>query len=321
MIRKFQDTDLNAVADIWLDTNRKAHDFIPVQYWEDRFGMVKEMLPQAEIYVYEGKLAGQILGFIGLTDHYIEGIFVRSEVQSEGIGKQLIDFVKRIKKVLSLNVYQKNVRAIKFYQREGFQIQNEAVEEDTGEAEYGMVWKRDYHHEKDGFILRLAREEDAERYYEQNYSPLDKEVVRFTGSREQFTREEVISFFLKSIEDSDRYFFLIIAPNGRIIGESVINEIDWDSRCANFRIAIFSSAERGKGIGTWVTKATCDFAFSELKLHRLELDVYSFNSRAERMYLKVGFKKEGIRREAVMIENRYVDDIIMALLETDWKGY
>ena len=43
---------------------------------------------------------------------------------------------------LRLNVYQKNARAISFYQREGFIIQCEDLDEDTGEKEYTMLWKR-----------------------------------------------------------------------------------------------------------------------------------------------------------------------------------
>lgn len=53
MIRKLQKTDINRVADIWLDTNLKAHDFIPAKYWKNNFQLVKEMLLQAEVYVYE----------------------------------------------------------------------------------------------------------------------------------------------------------------------------------------------------------------------------------------------------------------------------
>jgi len=173
--------------------------------------------------------------------------------------------------------------------------------------------------EKDGFLIRFARIEDMENYYEENYCPLDKEVVRLTGCKEVFKREEVTSFFLKSIEDGDRYFFLIIAPNGKIIGESVINEIDWKVRSANFRICLYQKAERGKGIGTWATEATRDFAFSELKLHRLELDVYSFNPRAEKVYLKAGFKREGILRDAILDGEKYADDILMSILEDEWK--
>ena len=173
--------------------------------------------------------------------------------------------------------------------------------------------------EKDGFIMRLADKYDAEDYYTQNYCPLDKEVARLTGCKESFSKEEVISFFLKAVNEEDRYFFLIISPDGQIIGESVINEIDWDLRCANFRICIFRSMERGRGIGTWATEVTRDFAFEQLKLHRLELDVYSFNSRAEKAYLKAGFKEEGILRDAILDGDKFADDILMAMLEDDWR--
>ncbi len=173
--------------------------------------------------------------------------------------------------------------------------------------------------EKDGFIIRLAEKSDDESYFYQNYCPLDKEVARLTGSKEVFTKEEVISFFHKSIDDNNRYFFLIISPDGRIIGESVINEIDFDLRCANFRIAIYHLTDRGKGIGKWAVENTCDFAFEELKLHRLELNVYSFNKQAEKCYLKAGFKREGVLRDAVLDGDKYADNILMSMLEYDWK--
>lgn len=173
---------------------------------------------------------------------------------------------------------------------------------------------------KDGFLLRPATLEDAEKYYEENYNPLDKEVAFLTGCKESFSREEVINFFTECLNDNDRYDFLIIAPDGRIIGESVINEIDWKARSANFRIAIFHSNEHGKGIGTWATEKTRDFAFETLKLHRLELDVFSFNPRAEKTYLKAGFKREGVLRDAIWDGEKYGDDIIMSILEDEWKA-
>ncbi len=140
MIREFQRDDINKVADIWLDTNIKAHNFIPAEYWKGNFKSVKEALSQAEIYVYEYDT--EIQGFIGLNDEYVEGIFVRDEMQSQGIGKLLLNFVKEKKMKLYLNVYQKNTRAIHFYQREGFEIQREGLDEVTGEKDYVMVWQR-----------------------------------------------------------------------------------------------------------------------------------------------------------------------------------
>lgn len=140
MIRSLQKADINRVADIWLDTNLKAHSFISAQYWESNYELVKEMLSQAEVYVYED--GQKIQGFIGLSDKYIEGIFVSEKMQSQGIGKLLLNYIKDKKDVLRLNVYQKNIRAIHFYQREGFEIQCEGLDEATGEKDYVMIWQR-----------------------------------------------------------------------------------------------------------------------------------------------------------------------------------
>lgn len=142
MIRTFSENDLFAVMQIWLDTNIKAHSFIPKDYWTDNYAMVKEILPQAEIYVCEDSDTNQIDGFIGLTDNYIEGIFVREGIQSRGIGKQLLDFAKEIKSSMSLSVYQKNTRAIAFYQREQFVIHSESMDDSTNEKEFIMTWSK-----------------------------------------------------------------------------------------------------------------------------------------------------------------------------------
>ena len=140
MIRKLLNGDIDRVADIWLKTNLKAHYFISKQYWKSNYELVKGMMSQSEVYVFEADK--MIQGFVGLNDKYIEGIFVSDEMQSCGIGKLLLDYVKDKKVSLRLNVYQKNARAISFYQREGFIIQCEGLDEATGEKEYTMLWKR-----------------------------------------------------------------------------------------------------------------------------------------------------------------------------------
>ena len=140
MIRELRKVDINKVAEIWLDTNIKTHYFISAQYWESNFELVKELLLQATVYVYEDKQ--EIQGFIGLSNEYIEGIFVSAEMQSQGIGKILLNYVKGKRNKLILNVYQKNTRAISFYQREGFEIQYSGLDEATGEKDYVMAWQQ-----------------------------------------------------------------------------------------------------------------------------------------------------------------------------------
>lgn len=141
-IRRFKIYDLDTIMQIWLDANIKAHDFIVKKYWTDHYTMVKNILPQAEIYVYEDDDTNEIDGFIGLTDNYIEGIFVRESNQSRGIGKQLLNYAKEIKSTMRLSVYKKNTRAIFFYKREQFVIQSENMNDSTNERELIMRWDK-----------------------------------------------------------------------------------------------------------------------------------------------------------------------------------
>ncbi len=140
MIRKMEEKDIPDVLQIWLETNIRAHNFIEKEYWTGNYEMVKQILPEAEVYVYEDEKNGQIVGFIGMNNQYVEGLFVKESAQSRGIGKQLLDHAKSRKTELRLGVYQKNVRAMRFYLRENFLIQAEEMDEDTNEKEYIMGW-------------------------------------------------------------------------------------------------------------------------------------------------------------------------------------
>ena len=142
MIRKFENLDLDAVMQIWLQANLDAHAFIPASFWKAHFEMVRDILPQAELYVHENEATRQIDGFIGLSESHIEGIFVAKAARSKGVGKALLEYAKSRKPSLTLSVYQKNQRALAFYQREQFTVQSEGIDEDTNEAEIQMLWTR-----------------------------------------------------------------------------------------------------------------------------------------------------------------------------------
>ena len=141
MIRKFEERDLETVMGLWLEGNLQARSFIPERYWKDNQELVRDLLPGADLYVYEEEEAGRPDGFIGLSGDYIEGLFVRGEKRSAGIGATLLDFAKKGRGALTLRVYQKNERAVRFYLRNGFHIRQEGLDEGTGEKEYEMEWK------------------------------------------------------------------------------------------------------------------------------------------------------------------------------------
>lgn len=139
MLRKMKDDDITMVMDIWLNVNRTAHSFIPMTYWQEHSQMVFHAISSADVYVYE--TAGTIKGFIGLQDTYIAGIFVQEMMQNKGIGKQLLDEVKKKRTLLQLHVYEKNEKAIHFYKREGFSILAREFEEETKAYAYLLEWR------------------------------------------------------------------------------------------------------------------------------------------------------------------------------------
>ncbi len=140
MIRKFEMKDTKRVMQIWLEANLEAHDFVSGDYWCSQYQTVQEQLSAADIYVYEQD--NEIQGFLGMMDNYLAGIFVDKKYRSMGIGKGLLDYVKKIYPAFSLNVYQKNQRAVDFYLRENLTIVSTGVDEDTAEADYTVVWKK-----------------------------------------------------------------------------------------------------------------------------------------------------------------------------------
>lgn len=138
MIRTYTACDIDRIMTIWLEANLSAHDFIDSSYWQENFDSVKAMIPNANIFVFE--LNGVIQGFIGLINGYIAGIFVSTDMQAKGIGKQLLDFAKNNSSELSLQVFKNNQRAVNFYLRENFTISSVGIDENTGESEYIMKW-------------------------------------------------------------------------------------------------------------------------------------------------------------------------------------
>lgn len=137
MIAVMQEQELDDVMALWLMVNEQAHHFLPAGYWRSYYDEVRQLISQAEIYVW--RQDGQICGFAGLQEQYLAGLFIHPDWQGQGIGSQLIKMLQQKKAGLTLHVFAENEGAVRFYLRHGFAIA--ARQEQEGHAEYEMTWQ------------------------------------------------------------------------------------------------------------------------------------------------------------------------------------
>lgn len=137
IIRDFQPNDLDQVMKIWLEGNLNAHPFVDRKYWINNFEMVRDALQQSEIIVIEDKL--QIIGFVGMQNTYLAGIFVKNKFRRHGVGSKLLNAIKRKYDSFTLEVYAENQAAVSFYNKQGLKIVRKQSDE-MGNKEYLMQW-------------------------------------------------------------------------------------------------------------------------------------------------------------------------------------
>ena len=81
---------------------------------------------------------------------------------------------------------------------------------------------------------------------------------------------------------------------------------------------IGDKATWGKGLGKKITRFVIDYGFSMLNLNRIQITVLKNNSRALNLYLSVGFREEGIMRQAQSKNGKYIDLVIMSILNEEY---
>jgi len=164
--------------------------------------------------------------------------------------------------------------------------------------------------------LRPIVKEDAPAMYK---SMEDEEGKWLTGSKGTFTLEKTEKWCAKLFDSNDRVDYAItLKDDPTYIGEAVLNHIDFEERSANFRIGLSGPKYFNKGYGSEATFLMIKHGFETLKLHRISLSVFDYNPRARRVYEKVGFVKEGVRRDVLLWEGKYYSDTTMSMLEDEW---
>lgn len=156
----------------------------------------------------------------------------------------------------------------------------------------------------------------------------DLEVKKLTGSitndeeanktLDTSNKEKIKCWYQSRNQQTDRLDLAIVdRETGNLIGEVVYNDFDEDTNNIYLRILI-GAAGRNRGLGTEAISLFIEYGFQVLNLHKIELEVYSFNPRAEKSYKKNGFILEGVRRESFCYNAEYIDTKLYGMLKSDY---
>ena len=169
---------------------------------------------------------------------------------------------------------------------------------------------------------RLRLEPLGPQHFAGSWAALqDEESMRLTGTQSTFTEDQIRTWLAGLADRHNRADWAVIRlEDGAHIGEVVLNDLDGANESANIRIALSGDAARGRGYGTEAIRAVLAHAFDEVRLHRVSLDVFSFNPGAQRAYEKCGFLVEGRQRHTMNWDGEWVDSILMGILATDPRG-
>jgi UDP-4-amino-4,6-dideoxy-N-acetyl-beta-L-altrosamine N-acetyltransferase len=143
-----------------------------------------------------------------------------------------------------------------------------------------------------------------------------RELVIFNAPFRPITREEHDRWFDQIRQREDVRIFGI-REDERLVGSCQLHSIHPAQRSAELQIRIGVDDARGRGVGREVLQQLLCYGFDELDLHRIHLHVLATNERAIRFYEHAGFRREGVLRQAALIDGAWVDVLLMAMLRTE----
>lgn len=164
--------------------------------------------------------------------------------------------------------------------------------------------------------LRAMEKQDMELMCNMFNSPeLENLVVgwSFPLSLEQQNR-----WYENNLGDNRNFRFIIETPEDGAVGVATLVDIDWKNRCAGHGIKLADKERRSKGIGTDTVMAIMRYAFDELGLNRLDGSWFSENKASRGMYMKCGWKEEGVKRQCIYKKGEFRDLVITGILASEY---
>lgn len=119
-------------------------------------------------------------------------------------------------------------------------------------------------------------------------------------------------------EPCTKIFAIRLIDGDRLIGSCQLSHIDLVNRSAELQIRIGESVWHGRGYGEQAVRLLLAFGFKDLGLNRIYLSVFAGNTRAIRLYERIGFAREALLRQAAYIDAQFVDIVGMALTRDQW---
>ncbi len=159
----------------------------------------------------------------------------------------------------------------------------------------------------------------AERAYVPMYVKWinDPEVTQWLKADPPFS-VEMEHGWVDRLRREGKTTFTILTKDGRPIGNIGMEEVVWKYRRATIGIMIGEKDCWGKGYGSAAITTLLRYCFEELGMRRVDLITDSENHRAQRAYKKCGFRVEGLMRQYRTKNGRIIDDVMMAILSSDW---
>lgn len=151
----------------------------------------------------------------------------------------------------------------------------------------------------------------------------EKTLIQWCGPVFVFplTIEQLEKYFesTKGNEPS-RIIFKSLNNENVITGLCELGAVDRKFKTASLCRIFVDPKFRGIGIADKLISYVINYAFNDLKLRRLELNVYSFNSAAIKCYERLGFVREGMKRKVTQYKNEFWDGYMYGLLKDEWNG-
>ncbi len=145
----------------------------------------------------------------------------------------------------------------------------------------------------------------------------DPQVTQFLGRTAPVTLAEEERWYRDYLRRGDEQIFAI-EIEGRHVGNLGLHKVDRVHRKADLGIVIGETTYWSRGYGTDAVVTALRYGFGHLALNKVSLDVLEGNLRAIRSYEKVGFVREGIRREDVYRDGRFLNVIRMSILAREF---